>query len=496
MGLAASQARLLFLTARKDDVEYAMMRISNEKISLSRDTTELSEKYSRELNQRKLQFALGDSGGTTVDLNYDAIMKPNSLGLYNQYVLTDTSGRVVLDDKYATIVNGLGISQSGGTDPSVAVQESFLTKMGLDATKVPAYVSAYNTGDVEPDYKFKVGDYDLATLDKYMSDTKMDADANGEGGKSWLTAYNANEVFSLCGQDGDITGSLEKFINKMSKDIGTAFKSYLKESDSDFSKILSSVIQPAIDNAASKTYDKFTDYGKEPTKIYDPEKNGYTYKPFAQKVNQVTSRTNLWYTPVDSGVGVKQIVDTFLSYLDAELSKYSEGLTGDKSSDPLNNIRDKSTSRTVRGTGDKTDFDYKENESSSEAEFYLNLLDEICNSGWTQRNAVATSPEYLEDGVRNGNLLLKEFKSKGDWDKLSLSDPDSLLRDVRDKEGIAAAEVEYEMNKSKLETKEEELDLKLKNLDTERSALDTEVDSVKSIINKNIERSFKLFQTG
>lgn len=36
-------------------------------------------------------------------------------------------------------------------------------------------------------------------------------------------------------------------------------------------------------------------------------------------------------------------------------------------------------------------------------------------------------------------------------------------------------------------------DLKLKNIDTEHNACQTEIDSVKKVIDKNIERSFKIF---
>ena len=55
----------------------------------------------------------------------------------------------------------------------------------------------------------------------------------------------------------------------------------------------------------------------------------------------------------------------------------------------------------------------------------------------------------------------------------------------------------YHKLKSEMETKQSRLEgdysHKMKQLETERSALDTELDSVKAVITKNIERSFKTF---
>jgi len=44
-----------------------------------------------------------------------------------------------------------------------------------------------------------------------------------------------------------------------------------------------------------------------------------------------------------------------------------------------------------------------------------------------------------------------------------------------------------------LENKDNKLDLELKKLDTEHNALETEYESLKSVISKNVERSFKAF---
>ena len=52
MGLSASQARLLTITARKSDCEYESMRLSHQKLALSRDMNNVSEEYQNAINQQ------------------------------------------------------------------------------------------------------------------------------------------------------------------------------------------------------------------------------------------------------------------------------------------------------------------------------------------------------------------------------------------------------------------------------------------------------------
>ena len=49
MGLASSQARLLMLTARKSDLEYRAQTISQQKINIARQQTQLATEYNRNI---------------------------------------------------------------------------------------------------------------------------------------------------------------------------------------------------------------------------------------------------------------------------------------------------------------------------------------------------------------------------------------------------------------------------------------------------------------
>lgn len=59
---------------------------------------------------------------------------------------------------------------------------------------------------------------------------------------------------------------------------------------------------------------------------------------------------------------------------------------------------------------------------------------------------------------------------------------------------IQSATATFEAQNSVLEAQDKLFDMSLQNLDTEHTAAQTEVDSVKKVIGKNIERTFKIFQ--
>ena len=112
-------------------------------------------------------------------------------------------------------------------------------------------------------------------------------------------------------------------------------------------------------------------------------------------------------------------------------------------------------------------------------------------------NQVNTSPltdsNTFEQYLREGKLLLERFSStEGDFVSTSISD-DSCIQEVEDERAIAIVEREYEQNMTRLENEDNKIDLQLKKLDTEHTALQTEYDSVKNVIDKNIEKSFNMF---
>lgn len=64
MGLAASQARLLLLTARKSDLEYRAQCITNTEMVLAMQTEAVARKYAEKISNTALFYTTSDATGT------------------------------------------------------------------------------------------------------------------------------------------------------------------------------------------------------------------------------------------------------------------------------------------------------------------------------------------------------------------------------------------------------------------------------------------------
>ena len=142
MGLAASQARLLTITARKSDCEYKSMLLSHQKIALSREMSQLSAEYDDSIQQTKLIYDYYGQDSETTPLTYDLMMKPSAMNNYTPLLVTDNGGRVVLDSRLAKAARDAGIPQEGLDGlPSGDVRNAF-----IDSLASTGYITQ-NTAD-------------------------------------------------------------------------------------------------------------------------------------------------------------------------------------------------------------------------------------------------------------------------------------------------------------------------------------------------------------
>ena len=117
MGLAASQARLLLLTARKSDLEYRAQMISQRKICLAMETEQLAMNYSDALNNRTMKLSIWASANastkTQVDLTYDNLTSGLNGG--SVYMVTNTAtGKIVCNNVEKDVYKFVNIEKYGG----------------------------------------------------------------------------------------------------------------------------------------------------------------------------------------------------------------------------------------------------------------------------------------------------------------------------------------------------------------------------------------------
>lgn len=122
MGMAASQARLLMLTARIHDVEYEAQSIQNAKIQLATQQDDVYQNYLKVLEEASLTFTSIDSSGqhSTMVANYNNLFSVSGANTANgkHYLLIDSRNRVVVsEDIYEAYQNftASGLTQNANS---------------------------------------------------------------------------------------------------------------------------------------------------------------------------------------------------------------------------------------------------------------------------------------------------------------------------------------------------------------------------------------------
>lgn len=145
MGLSASQARLLTITSRKSDCEYESMRLSHQKIALSRDMNKISSEYDNAMSQTKLMYDYYGNNSESTPLNYNLLMTPSAMNNYTPAPVTDSSGRVVLDSRLAKAARDAGVPQEGLDGlPSSDVRNKF-----IDSLASTGYISQLQADNIK-----------------------------------------------------------------------------------------------------------------------------------------------------------------------------------------------------------------------------------------------------------------------------------------------------------------------------------------------------------
>ncbi len=129
MGLAASQGRYLCLTARNSDLVYEGQQISQQRLALTKETQQVSDKYNEAMSNTIMQATTVEGG--TQQLTYDVITSQDPFtGLCMR--LVDLNGSVVMPADYleVTSTNADGKSYT----KNYSTTEAFINKFYPDAS--------------------------------------------------------------------------------------------------------------------------------------------------------------------------------------------------------------------------------------------------------------------------------------------------------------------------------------------------------------------------
>ena len=130
MGLSASQARLLSLTARISDNELHSQTVANSKVRLADKSQEASKEYIRSLNASKLVYTTYDAKGQQTELALTPSLMYQFSSLKNQYGISNTAGQLLISQFDAM-----------NFDTSNSIDE-FIYKYGVSKVDNPKYIPA------------------------------------------------------------------------------------------------------------------------------------------------------------------------------------------------------------------------------------------------------------------------------------------------------------------------------------------------------------------
>ena len=132
--------------------------------------------------------------------------------------------------------------------------------------------------------------------------------------------------------------------------------------------------------------------------------------------------------------------------------------------------------------------------AEKKAEWYTNLFNRMNEGGYQAlETGLAHSAEWIKFALESGLVSMEQVDVKRQWVSTMYSNCSNITESQVDVD-ITVAEAEYNKTMNEIEAKDKRYDIELKNIDTEHQSLQTEYETIKSVIDKNVERNFKMFQ--
>ena len=431
MGMAASQARLLSITARLTNNENTGEAVSYSKQRLADQTQQITNAYNEALNATKLTVLTGFNGAEAVyeDISYARIAGLQMAESTKQYFVTDTKGRLLVTEEIAD-----AYEKSRGN------YNIFLAQLGYSQADI--YVQLNNdTGIPDPDNGLTPTQQKIhEAWDKYFKAVGIEYIIDPEHPEDFAIAF-----FETCALGYDPSDPDPTFEEPYK--IGDGYAAYYDENEA--------VWKPINYEGTTKETRDLYDYAMAITEAYlRVDSDGTTGDEF----NEYFVLTN-YKTAADSSNN-------------AALKYYR-------------NIFDRIQQR---GFVTYTDTPAKAKDNDS----YIYVTPEGGKRDKVAKNPLKDS-YIFEKALRDGTLRLEYYSStKKQFISTTISE-DNCIQEVADERAIAKAERKYTQDMQDIENQDKKFDLELKKLDTEHKALETEYESVKSVVNKNVESSFKIF---
>ncbi len=503
MGLAASQARLVFLTFEANSVSFNMQRLAMQRLRLTGESDKIASNYDKAMDTicyTTAWQANGNPDANYMALTYNKFMTPGS-DFGKQFLLTDSCGRVVLSNNYCSKLGLIG--NSGNTGSLNKTLSEFLQSiMQINELTANAYINGFSsTTETSQSTSLSVLELlnsefiDAANSTKQSTSASWNLDTLVSSNLSWAEIYNRNlDVLISDHDDQDNSANFKKLLDDFYGDICSRFNINSDSSaalkyayDQTYSKFTGNQQNVGSDNDSSTVWDKLR--GARATGI-----NG---------IITVNEHGTFFESDGNAGgakVNVKNMIDTFFTYYQIKIDE----LNGQTNNYQVHNTVSGSTYANISNmmVYSQDPISSPEANSQQTANYYINLYNAIKKDGWVRVSGIENMSEAdFENKLLEEAYKLKTLNSDGSWSDYSASSLQNQGEEVwvEDEEATEAAhkdaEREYDRKKAQIKGKEDKFDMEQQQLTTRYNSLTTEIDSVKKLIDNNIQRSFKLFQS-
>lgn len=448
MGISASQARLLTITARLTSNEYESQQISNAKMRLATQSEQASSNYIAALASKQLMFTTYDAKGAAVTENLTANALYQYSDMKNQYALVNSSGQLLISQ-----------ADAANFKKSANLSE-FLSAYGLEKE----YKSPTLKANAEKLEKQEFKDY-------YSKWEEAVKDVSSRNFGTEDNPITAEEAFQ--------TQKYEAY-----RSYQAALATYNEKLDlynSGMTDINLDIYMEALSSAKAAytdtiTYDKWAQsQAAYQTTINDDGSVSKTetevYKN-VQKYFEVLEEM----TAEAEDLGCTNLEDMY-TYSDATKAQWYTNL--------WYRLNGESTDKSSKGANG-TNYSVLDSKLASSRQWIQEAL--------TQGAVTLESASYKKttNAIPDENNPLSANLRGISWKSVIYSSC-SDFTELDDDSAIAKAEAEYQKTNNEITAKDQKYENKIKTLDTEHTSLQTEYESVKSAMNKNIERSFKAF---
>lgn len=507
MGMAASQARLLSITARMSNNEFEQQSVAYSKQRLSENSGRINDEYLEALNKTKYQVLTGYNGTDAcyADITYNQLTGCNTVASGKQYLVKDNSGKVLVS---SAIANAF---KAGNGDLNIFLKQLGYTQADIDTTKsATAEESIHEAWDK---YLNSVGKsiYDVNGNTSDSADYQgehilgFDYRSFGAGQLNGIPTYSRAYVVSQEGKSSFYAYKDDEgyYVNRSA----VVARNYVDENN----ETKTGVFYQTEDQLGSSNYTQLVDV------TYDATTKMFTY--LNDKNERVQTSTLYATQRKDGSADLSETQKDRFSYnsktgLYTSDSGYTYSIT--KEDIPLNydgttqtqrDLYDYATAITEayynksNKSKDDTDLTY----DAQQISYYKNIFYQMQSCGFTtleekygydEKKAKKTlnyDSTWMINQLKSGNLVLSYYSTAEKGFIGTTLDDDESITEKEDKSAIAKAEQEYTTAMDKIESQDKQFDMQLNKLESEHTAMQTEYDQLAKVISKNVEKSFNIF---